>query len=237
MLRQSSPKRTRVVDSLALNPSIQRLCKHASSASWPSPLPHAPYQLLVAAAYATYGERNYSFMKETVQKVKEWSAKASTSLGRGYDKGIGDFPCRTFNLSPQSVSTPHTDQNNLAQGWCSITPLGTFDPAQGGHLVLWDFGLVIQFPPGSTALIPSALICHSNSTVQPGETRYSIVQYASGRIFRWVNNGNATDAEWFAKATPQAIEERKREQAQRWKNAAASYFTLDEFLEPENGQA
>jgi len=177
-------------------------------------------------------------MKETVERVKTWSDEAGTaSLRRPYDQAIGEFPCRTFNVSPQSVSTPHVDQNNLAQGWCSITPLGTFDPKCGGHLVLWDFGLVIQFPPGSTALIPSALVCHSNSTVQNGEVRYSVVQYASGRLFRWVNNGCSTNMEWLEQATPQGIEARKKEQNRRWEEATGSYFTLKELSVAEKDQA
>ena len=173
-------------------------------------------------------------MEDVVERVREWSDKrGADSLRRPYDKDIGAFPCRTFNLSPQSVSTPHTDHNNLAQGWCSITPLGAFNPELGGHLVLWDFGVAIQFPPGTTALIPSALITHSNTTLQPGEVRYSIVQYASGRIFRWANNGNATDAAWLKQATPQDMEERMKEQDRRWEGAAACYSTLQELLKVE----
>ncbi|KAJ3886728.1 hypothetical protein GG344DRAFT_69418 [Lentinula edodes] len=41
----------------------------------------------------------------------------------------------------------------------------------GGHLVLWDLGLVIRFPPGSTILFPSSLITHSTIPIQEGETR------------------------------------------------------------------
>jgi hypothetical protein len=72
---------------------------------------------------------------------------------------------------------------NFAQSWCSITPLGDFDSDIGGDLVLWDFKLVIHFLAGSTMLIPSALLYHSNTPIQPGETHYSIVQYAAGGAF------------------------------------------------------
>lgn len=74
---------------------------------------------------------------------------------------------------------------NLAFGWCAITALGDYDPTLGGHLVLWDLGIIIEFPPGSTILIPSACIKHSNISIQPHETRYSIVQYAAGDLFKW----------------------------------------------------
>lgn len=94
--------------------------------------------------------------------------------------------------------------------------------------MLWNFGLVIQFPPGSTALIPSALICHSNSTIQPGETRFSVVQYASGRVFRWVSNGFITDKGWLEKATAKEREAWKIERAGRWKSVVECYSTLQE---------
>ena len=52
----------------------------------------------------------------------------------------------------------HTDPGNLLFGWCAITTLGNFDPTLGGHLVLWDLKLVIEFPLGSTILIPSVTL-------------------------------------------------------------------------------
>jgi hypothetical protein len=193
-------------------------------------------QPFATAAYATYGERNHKYMMETFEKVKARSDIAGrASLRQPYDEAVGGFPSRTFNISQQTASFPHTDQSNLAQGWCSITPLGNFDPCLGGHLVLWNFGLVVQFPPGATALIPSALITHSNTTIQPGETRYSIVQYASGRVFRWVKNGFVTDSAWHKQATAEDKAARGREQAMRWEEASRSFFTLEELLQVEKG--
>ncbi|PPR02920.1 hypothetical protein CVT26_009775, partial [Gymnopilus dilepis] len=98
----------------------------------------------------------------------------------------------TFNFGPQTICYKHIDYNNLAFGWCSITALGNYDPTQGGHLILWELGLVIEFPPGSTILIPSAAISHSNVRVRSNERRYSFTQYSAGGIFRYVNNGFKT---------------------------------------------
>jgi hypothetical protein len=67
------------------------------------------------------------------------------------------------------VTFPHLDFANLAWGWCAITALGDFDPDKGGHLILWDLKLIIRFPPGSTILIPSTLIHHSNTSIHPHE--------------------------------------------------------------------
>lgn len=170
-----------------MNEYVQRICNGASSKylSW-----HCiDSGLYTTGAFKAYGAKNSLYMRDTVNKLRE----RDEGLKRSYDLKVGDFPCRSFNLGKQSVASPHTDHKNLAQGWCSITPLGSFNPKKGGHLVLWDFNLMIEFPPGSTALIPSALIKHSNTLLQSGETRYSIVQYAAGGLFRWVERGFMTD--------------------------------------------
>jgi hypothetical protein len=175
--------------------------------------------------YEVYNEENFRHMQSTVEKVRA----AGVDLRRPYDSEVGVFPCRSFNIGHQSVSSPHTDSANLAQGWCSITPLGSFDPKKGGHLVLWDFGLIIEFPPGSTVLIPSALITHSNTPIQKGETRFCIVQYAAGGIFRWAENDCMLEKEWLAKATEEQLQARQAKQDARWDKAAAMFTTLDQL--------
>ncbi|KAJ3546784.1 hypothetical protein NM688_g5476 [Phlebia brevispora] len=102
------------------------------------------------------------------------------------------FPAATYNLGPQTVTRGHTDSKNLAYGWCALTALGTYDPTKGGHLVLFQLGLIIEFPPGSTILIPSAVLRHGNAPVQPGEERMSFAQYAAGALFQWVKAGFRT---------------------------------------------
>ena len=95
------------------------------------------------------------------------------------------FPSMTFNLGPRTVCKPHRDFANLPFGLCAITALGSFDSKKGGHLVLWECGLVIEFPAGSTILIPSSIITHFNTAIGRTETRYSATQYAAGGLFRW----------------------------------------------------
>ncbi|KAF8220175.1 hypothetical protein L208DRAFT_1183270, partial [Tricholoma matsutake] len=60
---------------------------------------------------------------------------------------------------------------------------------EGGHLALWDLGIVVHFPPGSGILLPSALIQHSNTPIASHECQYSFAQYTSGGLFRWAQNG------------------------------------------------
>ncbi|KAF7970728.1 hypothetical protein HWV62_23180 [Athelia sp. TMB] len=112
-------------------------------------------------------------------------------LRRNFKNSV--FPFTTINFGPRTCCFPHTDANNLPYGLCAITALGSFDPALGGHLILWDLKTVVEFPPGSTILIPSATIRHSNTPIQKDETRYSFTQYAAGGLFRWVEHGFQTE--------------------------------------------
>ncbi|KAJ7027568.1 hypothetical protein C8F04DRAFT_1189375 [Mycena alexandri] len=90
---------------------------------------------------------------------------------------------RPFLNRPQTCSLGHRDFANLAFGWCAITALGNFDYTKGGHLILWDCKIILEFPPGCTILLPSAAIFHSNIPIGPNERRYSFTQYSAGAFF------------------------------------------------------
>jgi hypothetical protein len=139
------------------------------------------------------------------------------------------WPAATFNFGPWTITFPHTDPGNLAFGWCAITALGSFDFRRGGHIILWDLGLVIDFPPGSTILIPSAVVRHSNTIIQPSETRYSFTQYAAGGLFRWVSNGFCSDKTFVAKASKQQMRQREEARQRRWKDGLAKFSKLSEL--------
>ncbi|RPD67692.1 hypothetical protein L226DRAFT_474534, partial [Lentinus tigrinus ALCF2SS1-7] len=98
----------------------------------------------------------------------------------------------TFNLGPRVATYPHLDHLNYAFGMCAVTALGNYDPKESGHIILWDAKLIIEFPPGSTILIPSAILRHSNVAVKKPQTRYSFTQYSAGGLFRWVKCGFRT---------------------------------------------
>lgn len=90
------------------------------------------------------------------------------------------------------MTLPHRDSQNYAGGWCAITALGNFDYTKGGHLILWTLGIALEFPAGSTIMIPSALIMHSNVPIGVHETRYSFTNYFAGQLLHWVDNGHAS---------------------------------------------
>ncbi|KAF9036136.1 hypothetical protein BJ165DRAFT_1316006, partial [Panaeolus papilionaceus] len=163
-ISHADTKRNRkVLNSLNRAPCFRRISNFASSvfASWAPKL----YQHYAAAARTLHGKY--------------------PDLERPFPLSV--FSTTTYNLGPQVICTPHTDVANLPYGWCAIVALGNYDPRKGGHLVLWKCKLVVEFPPGSLILIPSAVITHSNTTLLPHETRYSFTQYSAGALFRWVD--------------------------------------------------
>ncbi|KAK7060971.1 hypothetical protein VNI00_000706 [Paramarasmius palmivorus] len=136
----------------------------------------------------------------------------------------------TEGAGPQVSTLPHTDYGNYARSWCAVTALGRFDPDHGGHLIMWNVGITIRFPPGCTILFPSALITHSNVPVSPGETRYSLVQYTAGGLFRWVYNGGMSDKSFVASATKAELDRRDLERKRRAEEALRCYTTLEELM-------
>ncbi len=122
--------------------------------------------------------------------------RACPHLRFNFEKNV--FAAATFNLGPEAVTRIHVDDKNLATGWCAIMALGNYDYKKGGHIVLWDLKLVIEFPPGTVIFIPSALLRRSNTTITPGEERMSFTQFTPGGLFRWVDCGMQTQKQFFA---------------------------------------
>ncbi|KAJ7449447.1 hypothetical protein B0H11DRAFT_2247187 [Mycena galericulata] len=161
--------------------------------------------------------------------------QANMALLAGWKRTMRwNFPSRifascVFNFGPRAITAPHVDYANLAWGWCSVTALGDFDPDFGGHLILWDLRLVVRFPPGSTVLIPSALVRHSNVPIRAHETRASFTQYSAGGLFRWVRNGFKTDEDYAFAASDEEKAARESEDAGRWEAGLKMFSLIDEM--------
>ncbi|KAJ8083539.1 hypothetical protein PM082_009413 [Marasmius tenuissimus] len=126
------------------------------------------------------------------------------------------FSACNLNLG-RAVTLRHTDFLNLLFGQCAVLALGEFDYRKGGHLVLWDLGLVIEFPPGSMILLPSALVEHSNVSIAADERRSSITFYSASGLFRWVTNGFMSDKEFKAQAGVKMRQRWDQHRANLWK--------------------
>ena len=86
---------------------------------------------------------------------------------------------------------------------------------------------MIEFPHGSTILIPSATIMHSNIPVQEGNTRVSFMQYCAGGIFRYIDNGFHTQ-EALKIEDPEEYEHLGALKGQRWEIDLALLATMDD---------
>ena len=111
----------------------------------------------------------------------------------------------TANLGPQTITIPHRDYGNLCYGFCSITALGWFNPDLGGHLIIKPLRVIIRFPPGSSILIPSAMLIHCNTPIAADERRYTMTQYTAGAIFRFVEHGFQSNEEYYSSLRPDEL--------------------------------
>ena len=123
----------------------------------------------------------------------------------------------------------YINSSNLPYGWCAVTTLGPFDPNQGGHLVLWDLQLVIEFLPGSTILLPSAVIQHSNIAIRKDEECYLFTQYTAGSLFHWVDYGFQKEDEYYSKLSEKVAVEEEEALRSRWEMGLGPFPMLDEL--------
>ncbi|KJA13139.1 hypothetical protein HYPSUDRAFT_151906, partial [Hypholoma sublateritium FD-334 SS-4] len=156
------------------------------------------------------------------------------NLERNFDNSI--WAAAAFNFGPRTCSLKHRDFANLPFGWCSITALGDFDPTKGGHLVLWDLKLVIEFPPGSTILLPSAAIAHSNTAIRRRETRCSFTKFTAGGLFRWTAHEGQRDTDYFRGMSKEDMDRVASENAARCKFGLSLFSTFDEIREIQQSE-
>ncbi|TEB21520.1 hypothetical protein FA13DRAFT_1642626 [Coprinellus micaceus] len=140
------------------------------------------------------------------------------------------FSAAAFNFGPRVIAYPHRDCMNLAYGLCAIHAFGRYDHTKGGHLVLKEAKLIIQFPPGALILVPSATITHGNTPIQEGEVRSSFTQYSAGAMFRYVDSGFKTQ-EVLRLTDPAGFEKMAHAKADRWKLGLELLSTVDEILD------
>ncbi|KAG6892783.1 hypothetical protein C0992_012538 [Termitomyces sp. T32_za158] len=171
-----------------------------------------------SSVFSTWAPKLYDYYVDRLGAIflnDSTSHPENPALHRNFPNSV--FPSATYNLGPATVCFKHTDAANLAFGWCSVTALGRYNPKQGGHIVLWECELIIEFPPGSTIFIPSAAIAHENISIAQGKTRYSFTQYAAGGLFRWAEHGLMKNKDYFASLTREDREKEIEKEIQRWK--------------------
>ncbi|KAH9914890.1 uncharacterized protein BXZ73DRAFT_54655, partial [Epithele typhae] len=116
--------------------------------------------------------------------------------------GYTIYPAFSVNVGPRTLCVDHLDSLNYPGIPCAVTALGNFLPDFGGHMYLPQLSLYIRFPPGCTIYLSSAALRHGNTqTLEDGRERYSVTQYVSGGVVRYVQAN-------FQKVGPMSDEER-----------------------------
>ena len=195
----------KVLRKLLHHPSLIRISKHTNG------------------AFATWFPKMYEYYRHTLGSLY----KQDEELERLFPDSV--WAAMSFNFGPATWCYRHKDWGNLAFGVCVITSAGKFDSTLGGHLILWECGLVIEFPPGASIIIPSAVVGHSNVIIQPHETRYSFTQYAAGGLFRWVEHGFQKEDSYTKglSAAEHAVEDARREARKHF--GLSLFSTMDEL--------
>ncbi|ESK96794.1 hypothetical protein Moror_6666 [Moniliophthora roreri MCA 2997] len=208
---QANKKSAEVVKELLDDHDFLRIAGHGSSA-------FATWQPIL---YHSYADNKKDLCSH--DRTLKWNFRNSI------------FAATAFNFGPHVVSLDHYDYENRLDGFCAITPLcpsdGRYDYKKGGHLILWDLRLVIEFPPGTTILLPSAIFCHSNVAIGPKERRFSFAQYSSGHLFQYVEQGYRTEEAFWASLNSDEKAEAKARDKKRWRGAIANFTKLTSLTE------
>lgn len=172
-------------------------------------------------ALAAFAPKLYRYLAKNLKELFD----EYPHLTHNFSNSI--FPAASFNCGPKTVSLDHTDFNNLSHGLCALTALGAYDHTQGGHLILFGLKLAIQFPAGSTVLIPSGCMDHGNTPIGESETRLSIAQYAAGGLLRWVAYGFRSAKSLLKTAAGKQLKKSIDKGAgERWKEGMAMFSTV-----------
>ncbi|KAJ6473442.1 hypothetical protein C8R47DRAFT_987457 [Mycena vitilis] len=179
-----------------------------------------------SAAFAMWAPRLYQYYREHDTALR----RHLPHLRRPFVGSI--FSCAAFNFGPNVWTFRHRDVLNVPFGWCAVQAAGPFDAKKGGHLVLWDLMLAIEFPPGALILLPSATIAHSNVPVQDGDARASFTQFTAGGLMRYVDNGFRTE-EALEMEDPEEFARLAALKGTRWEMGLGLFSTVDELLASE----
>ncbi|KAL0068959.1 hypothetical protein AAF712_003952 [Marasmius tenuissimus] len=173
------------------------------------------------AGFACWSFKNYEYYKDSMDQLRDSIKGFKPNFERS------QFASVTCNFGPRVCTSIHTDAKNCPHSMCAITAVGQFEPSKGGHLVLPDLKIIIEFSSGCTFLLPSAVLRHGNTPVRGHETRYSITQYSAGGIFRWLEYGQRTEDQ-FRRQDPVGFRKAMAERDERWHKMIDMFVTIDE---------
>ncbi|KAF9065256.1 hypothetical protein BDP27DRAFT_1229184, partial [Rhodocollybia butyracea] len=70
------------------------------------------------------------------------------------------------DFEPSTQSCIPTDSKTDCAAPRTATTVGNYDCNRGGHVILQGLNLVLEFPPGATAILPPAPVRHFHTPEQ-----------------------------------------------------------------------
>ncbi|KAJ7734683.1 hypothetical protein B0H16DRAFT_1327444 [Mycena metata] len=133
---------------------------------------------------------------DALAKEKEWFLEKNPDLL--YPSTSSVFSAATFELGgPHCRTVAQGVPHCFLPGALSIlTVLGNYNHNRGGHVILWELGFVVCFPPGVSIIIPTGVVHYSFVRICPSKTRYSLLQWAGSGIARYMRNGFNFDSDF-----------------------------------------
>lgn len=138
--------------------------------------------------FATVPDPTSACLWTFAPKVAHRYAEVMKALEPGQPRAKVFAAC-TFNIGGRVVTELHVDSQNFGPGLCAVTSLGHYDPVEGGHIILVEFGIIVEFPPFSTILLPSALVTHGNTAIACDGERMSMTRYMAAGLILWAARG------------------------------------------------
>ncbi|KAJ6501327.1 hypothetical protein DFH09DRAFT_1336011 [Mycena vulgaris] len=174
--------------------------------------------------------RMTSWRQCTTQPWKQWKRRAQWSLA---DERLlhrrGNWAPLTKGASFCGGQTEPGELLNTAVLCCLVSNLAfiRFAGFATGVFAAWAPDLFDFY--GTTILIPSAAIFHSNIPLTKGEHRYSFTQYTAGRLFRWVEHGFKTEEEYLEGLSKRERREERELRKERASEGAGLFSTIAEL--------
>jgi hypothetical protein len=123
-----------------------------------------------------------------------WESHARyCSQGRGPSE-IVPYTGMTVNLGGPDetgvVTRDHVDCMDYTRAPCTLYNFGSNNYRTGGHLILHDAHLLVEFPPGSIISFYSSIMRHANTVVGCKEIRETLALYTAAGLMRYLQNGD-----------------------------------------------
>ncbi|KAJ3552345.1 hypothetical protein NP233_g12904 [Leucocoprinus birnbaumii] len=163
-------------------------------------------QKFVETSIDVFAPRLYGYIKDHMQRLQ----RHPDYTGLRWNDPHGAMSGKTRNFPWCVATVPHRDVMNMAFAWCGVVAIGPYNAIYGGHFVIHNMKLAIQFPHGALILIPSAFLWHSNVPVRHEDHRASVTFYTSGGLYRFIDNCFMRESD-LAEAKPQEYAKRQEE--------------------------